>query len=90
MQEELNKSVESPEILVFKTSLQTPVEVRFISQMLNDIPGIREWIVDLDDWEKILRIETDSVMPNDIITVLRKAGIHCKVLAMHKLSCKEP
>ncbi len=87
MQEQINKSAVISEILVFKTSLQTPVEVRFISQMLNDMPGIREWSVDLDDWEKILRIETDSVKPHDIVTVLHKAGIHCKVLAMHKLSC---
>lgn len=43
--------------LVFRTNLQSPEDVEEISDVLNAIDGLMDWSVDLEDWEKVLRIE---------------------------------
>lgn len=72
------------DILVFKTSLQTAVEVQFIAGILDSIENVIEWSVDLDDWEKVLRIKSDGVTPREIMDKLNKAGIKCKKLMIQE------
>lgn len=43
--------------LVYRTNLQTPEDVDRISDAMNAIDGVIDWSVDLEDWEKVLRIE---------------------------------
>ncbi len=68
------------DILVFKTSIQTTVEVQFLKSILDNQEGILSWSVDLDDWEKILRIESEGINPDQIVSTLEDENIRCKQL----------
>lgn len=68
------------EVLVFKTSIQTPVEVQFLSNILDNQDGISSWSIDLDDWEKVLRIESEGISPDEVKSILSSINIRCKQL----------
>lgn len=57
--------------LVFRTNLQTHEDVESISATLNSIKGIIDWSVDLEDWEKVLRIEVVNINAQQIISFLK-------------------
>lgn len=81
MSDQKKKTEDAFEILVFKTSLQTPVEIRLLSVVLENIPGIEEWSVDPDDWEKILRITSRGITAGEVTSLLGNIGIHSRELA---------
>lgn len=57
--------------LVFRTSLQDKTDVERITDTMNSIPGIQTWSVDLEDWEKVLRVEGTGIQAREIISRLR-------------------
>lgn len=65
---------------VFRTSIQSREEVNKISDKMNNTPGIHEWSVDLDDWEKVLRVECSGITPDKIVKILRAKGIYASTL----------
>jgi hypothetical protein len=68
------------DILVFKTNILHPSDVEKMSSVLDAFPGIRQWNVDRDDIDHVLRIEADDVHPSQIISIVKKAGYKCEEL----------
>lgn len=67
--------------LVFRTSLTGRAEVRAIAPAMDAHPGIKEWSVDLEDWENVLRVLCESyVRSGEIIKILAEEGIFAKEL----------
>lgn len=66
---------EDVQCLVFRTSLQNRKDVENISAILDNLTGISDWHVDLDDWEKVLRIECTGLSADYIIKTLFSEGI---------------
>lgn len=60
---------------VFSTNLQTPEEVEDISITLNGLKGIVDWSVDLEDWEKVLRVEGTGIQAREIKSRLRSHNV---------------
>lgn len=71
------KSIKDEEIdcLVFSTTIRSEKDLELAASVLNNLPGILEWSVDLEDWEKVLRIEVTGVDDRKIVTALRSEGI---------------
>lgn len=68
-------------ILVFRTSLSDRKDIQLIGSTLNNHPQVMQWNVDLDDWEKILRIEVkDIASENGIAECIRTLGFECEDL----------
>lgn len=68
-------------ILLFTTNLMHEYDVHRISQKLDRLNYIFKWTVDLFDWERVLRVETnDRTMKVKIKSVLKKAGYYCNDL----------
>ena len=68
------------QILVFKTNVRSKKRVNALKPHLENIQGIIKWNVDLQDIDKILRVECAST-PSDIITNrLQQAGYYCEEL----------
>lgn len=61
--------------LVFSTSLQSEEDVEEISDLMNRLPGVLDWSVDLDDWENVLRIECKEISSEQIIGALTEKGV---------------
>ena len=68
------------EILVFKTDLASDERLEVVKPVLDKHPGILRWNVDRHDIDKVLRIESENVRPDDVIKLLNEAGCLCEEL----------
>ena len=68
------------QILIFATSVSCRKEVRQIKRLLGNCFSIFDISVDLEDWEKVLRIECADVSESEIISKLREVNINAAVL----------
>ena len=67
-------------ILTFKTNIRFNKDVAKVTACLQQYPGIVRWNVDLEDVDKVLRIETCSATPDEIVAVIRQCGYECDEL----------
>jgi hypothetical protein len=68
------------EVLVFKTNLRFKTQINAVTPHINNLQGISRWNVDLDDTDKILRIESEDLCPRDVEATLQQAGYFCEEL----------
>jgi hypothetical protein len=68
------------EILVFKTNVTSKKKVSMIAPLLTSFPTIRQWNFDLDDCDKVLRIEATGLNPGSVERLLLTAGFNCQEL----------
>lgn len=68
------------EILVFKTSLCSVKHIEKVKPALNRNPCIKEWNVDLQDRDNILRIVAENIKAKEIEQVILDAGYACQEL----------
>ena len=68
------------EILVFKTNIRYKKHLVDLFPHLNNRKGILRWNVDLQDKDKILRIEANGLQPQLVETVVKDAGYYCEEL----------
>lgn len=66
---------------VFKTSVVSKKQAQVVGSFLNILLPSQEWNFDLEDCDKILRIETEEVAPETVITILNSQGFVCHELA---------
>lgn len=67
-------------VMVFKTNLEAEEDVAEVKPLFERKKEIRKWSVDLEDCDRVLRIETDGSDEQDIIGLVRKSGYECEVL----------
>jgi hypothetical protein len=68
------------EILVFKTNLRFNKDLSKINPLINDEKRIKKWNVDRSDIDKVLRIESNNLMPEEVIQLIETAGYRCEEL----------
>lgn len=63
-------------ILIFRTSVSSTEDMEHLSSVLNKCPQIKTWSIDLEDWEKVLRIEcSENLKATDISVMLKDVDI---------------
>ncbi|MBI2283029.1 MAG: hypothetical protein HYU71_04920 [Bacteroidetes bacterium] len=67
-------------ILVFKTNLHNPELVNQARTVLQTIPGIQRWNVDMHDCDNVLRIEAGELSAQSVENLLQQAGYYCEEL----------
>jgi hypothetical protein len=68
-------------VLIFKTSVFTDQDIQSLTPSLDKLPQTR-WNFDLEDCDKILRIESlQEVSEDEIINILIGRGFTCEVLS---------
>lgn len=67
-------------ILIFRTSARKKKDLDRVSCALATFENIKCWNIDLEDWEKVLRIECATVDPQEISSALRTVGIFASEL----------
>lgn len=68
------------EILVFATNVERKRQVSKVKSLLTCLTGIGDWNFDLEDCDRILRVESEGISPRHIETVLNNAGFNCREL----------
>lgn len=65
-------------VLVFKTSVFTQVAVDMVQDLLDNLMHENErWNFDLEDCDRILRVESVELKAREVEDELRKAGFLC-------------
>lgn len=67
-------------ISIFKTNIETGVELGKIAKHLNHVLSGASWSVDLADADKILRIDSSVDKIGDAVSLLTKFGFDCENL----------
>ncbi|PWU02025.1 MAG: hypothetical protein C5B52_06225 [Bacteroidetes bacterium] len=68
------------DILVFKTNIVDKNQIPLIAKWLSPLNGILKWNIDWHDKDKILRIESNRLQPEEVEIILQKAGYYCEEL----------
>lgn len=66
--------------MVFATSVQSTEQVKTLAPQINQLAGKGRWNFALDDCDKILRIVSDGVNPQEAVALLKKYGFECNEL----------
>jgi len=68
-------------LLIFKTNIGSKKQVAKVAKLLNDEDEILRWNIDLQDIDRVLRIEAINVGKHKIISIIENAGFFCEELA---------
>ena len=74
----MNKLIQ--EVLIFRTNVNTPKAIKKLAPLLNGHLFISKWNFDLQDCDKILRIEASAKISEEVIKILRGKGFDCEEL----------
>jgi hypothetical protein len=69
------------DILVFVTNVSDSKAVSKLKPLLTAIPAIKNWNIDLDDCDRVLRIVSNDLSPRKVESTLQIAGFNCYELA---------
>lgn len=67
-------------ISIYKTSITNKEEISCLEVGLNKIAGIINWNFDMEDIDKILRVESTTSKSKEVIHLLRQENFECKEL----------
>ena len=73
---EIKMDSERTIISVYKTST-SPEDVNRLQEVLDNFTKISKWNIDLEDWENILRIESQFSIDKQIVNMLNNISIIC-------------
>lgn len=67
-------------ISVFKTSVSNTTEVEILKPLLDTHLENTKWNFDLEDCDKILRIDSETEIAQSVIELLQDKGFDCEEL----------
>jgi hypothetical protein len=73
-------TIDLSNIFIFKTNIQTEFDKLRIKNVLDASKKVLKWNIDMDDADRVLRIVSDSLRPEQIISVLDYVGFECSEL----------
>lgn len=76
----MNSTTET-DCLVFSTSVQGKQDLESVASVFNHISNITDWSVDLENWEKVLRVEGVNIDPPVLTKRLREKGVFIRQMS---------
>ena len=73
-------TIDLSNIFIFKTNIQTEFDKLRIKNVLDASLKVLKWNIDMDDADRVLRIVSDSLRPEQIISLLDYVGFECSEL----------
>ncbi len=68
-------------LLIFKTNIENESSIRKVNALLAYNPNVVDWTVDLEDRDKVLRIEAeDQVVEAEVMAMVNSWGLNCQTL----------
>jgi len=69
------------EILILKTNISSKKHVKAVAPLLDGQENISRWNIDLNDIDKVLRIESTEMELTEVVQLIQEAGFYCEELA---------
>jgi hypothetical protein len=73
-------TIDLSNILIFKTNIQTEFDRLRIKNVLDASQKVLKWNIDMDDVDRVLRVVSDTLTAEQIISVLEYVGFECAEL----------
>jgi hypothetical protein len=73
-------TIDVSNILIFKTNIRTEFDKLRIKNVLDASHKVLKWSIDMEDVDHVLRVISDSLSPEQIISVLDYVGFECAEL----------
>ena len=73
-------TIDLSNIYIFRTNIQTEFDKMRIKNVLDASQKVLKWNIDMDDTDRVLRIVSDSLRPEQIISLLDYVGFECTEL----------
>jgi hypothetical protein len=67
-------------VYVFKTTVKNKTQIKKLKPALDSLPADSKWNFDLEDCDRILRIDSKRNYCNRVITLLQSFGFECTEL----------
>jgi hypothetical protein len=68
-------------VLIFRTDIRTKKKVKSLKPLFNNHSTIANWYIDLEDKDKVLKIEAEgNLQENEVIDLVKEHGFSCEVL----------
>lgn len=65
-------------LLIFKTNIVNESRIKKVNALLAYNPGLVDWSIDMEDRDKVLRIEAeDQVIESDVMEIVNSWGVEC-------------
>ena len=69
-------------VVVLKTNVSTKKKVNRLKCMIDTIPQLNRWSVDLEDVDHVLRVETlNPITELDLMTLVQAGGFSCEIMS---------
>ncbi len=68
------------DILIFKTDIRYKTDLKKLSPFMSGETRIKKWNVDRSDIDRVLRIESSAMSPEEVINLIERAGYSCEEL----------
>jgi len=68
------------DILVFKTNIFSKADLLKLAACMKDEKRIKQWSIDREDCDRILRVDTEALQACDVIELVNQAGYACEEL----------
>ncbi len=69
------------EVLILKTNIRYQKQVKVVAPLLDNRQSIARWNIDLNDVDKVLRIESKDIQLTEVVKLIHAAGFQCEELA---------
>ena len=69
------------EVLILKTNIRYKKQLKTVAPILDGQNNISRWNIDLNDIDKVLRIESNDLEMEEVVQLIQEAGFHCEELA---------
>ena len=69
------------ELFIFKTDIRTSRQIDRLKPILESHSNITRWTVDMEDIDKVLKVEADTnCCQEELIKLVKSQGIYCEEL----------
>jgi hypothetical protein len=78
---DFREQIEEKTVLVFSTSVEGITEQSLVAAGLDTLVGERNWTIDLDDIDKVLRVVCSKSSEAKIVSIFGERGYRCELMA---------
>jgi len=65
---------------IYKTQVVQETHLNDLAFVLNNHPEVHRWYIDLEDIDRVLKVETANLSENAVLELVQGKSIFCEVL----------